>query len=96
MDGDFCFASWERCTLAPGKGGELGAGVAREWYLQAHKVTTGEKRRWLIARPVQFSQEPSWNARKQCSQPVAGGKPQGLHPGCTLQWQADLKILATV
>lgn len=96
IDGDFCFTGWERCTLAPGKGGELGAGVAREWYLQAPKVTTGEKRRWLIARPVQFSQEPSRNTCKQRSQPPAGGKPQGLHPGSALQRQADLKISTTV
>lgn len=29
-DGDFCFTSRGRCTLAPGKGGELGGGVGRK------------------------------------------------------------------
>lgn len=44
-DGDFCFTTRGRCTLAPGKGGELGGGVGRELYLQAPKVTIGEKRK---------------------------------------------------
>lgn len=31
--------------MAPGKGGKLGEGVGREWYLQVQKVTTSEKRK---------------------------------------------------
>lgn len=44
-NGDFYLTSRGRCTLAPGKGGELGEGVGREWYLQVQKVTTSEKRK---------------------------------------------------
>lgn len=44
-NGNFYLTSRGRCTLAPGKGGKLGEGVGREWYLQVQKVTTGEKRK---------------------------------------------------
>lgn len=45
INGDFYLTGRERCTLAPGKGGRLGEGVGREWYLQVQKVTTSEKRK---------------------------------------------------
>ena len=59
-DADFYFTSKGRCTLAPGKGGELGGGVGREWYLQAWKVTD-EKRKKVAdchASPVLPGPEP--------------------------------------
>lgn len=79
-DGDFCFTSRGKCTLAPGKGGELGGGVGREWYLQAPKVTTGEKRKKVAnchASPVlpgaelkhlqtAFPASSRWEACKVC------------------------------
>lgn len=54
-NGNFYLSSRGRCTLAPGKGGKLGEGVGREWYLQVQKVTTSEKRKKVAnchARPV--------------------------------------------
>lgn len=69
-----------RCTLAPGKGEELGGGVGRERYLQAQKVTTGEKRKKVAnchASPVlpgaelkhlrtAFPASSRWEAHKVC------------------------------
>lgn len=93
-DGDLRFTSRVRCTLALGKGGELGGGVEREWYLQAQKVTNGEKK--LIGMSVQFSRSLAETFANSIPSIWQMGSPQGLHPGSALQRQANLKISATL
>lgn len=68
-----------------------GNGICK--YRKSPPVRKG--RRWLIAMPVQFSQDQRQSACTQHSQPSAGGKPTTLHSASALQRQMGSKISTT-